>query len=108
MPRLRARLVERLLETSAEWLSWRIREDTILFQGVEMNPVPNENALPPMICAVCQRVLDMCFDMTGIRYTHTVLDAKSNHEAVPVPAHRAGKGLDSPAAPRPVRWEMTR
>jgi hypothetical protein len=71
-----------------------------VFQGVEMNPVPNENALPPMVCAVCQRVLDM----TGIRYTHTALDAKSNHEAVPVPAPSVWQGArcDFCSANRPV------
>jgi hypothetical protein len=40
-------------------------------------------ALPPMICAICQRVLDIYMNEDGIYYLHTVQDETAEHEPVP-------------------------
>jgi hypothetical protein len=50
------------------------------------------DALPPMICQVCQRVLDALIDIDGVRYQHTAHDDTGDHEAVPVPAAAGWSG----------------
>lgn len=38
-----------------------------------------------MICAVCRRVLDVYTDADGVTWKHTLQDAQTNHEPVPIP-----------------------
>src|SRR5712691_1283675 len=40
-------------------------------------------ALPPMICAICQRVLDIQLLDDGFHYRHTLQDETQDHEPVP-------------------------
>lgn len=40
-------------------------------------------ALPPLICAICKRVLDIHLLDDGIHYRHTLQDETQDHEPVP-------------------------